>query len=126
MEEGSNEIDLPGKYSPLEEAVLRHLYAHPNWDEGTQSLTRRLMPDLQSETSGQDAKTDAYKKVLYAVETLISERLVAGERLCAVDETIYFERLKLTPKGEAQAIKEKRRPNTLVVDSIPRPERRVD
>jgi hypothetical protein len=115
------EIDLPGKYSKLEEAVLLYLYDHPGWDASTFTLSKVLTGTSQATTEKpEDVDATGVANVQFAIETLIKDRLVSGDRKLAAGELVYFERLKLTPKGESQAIEEKRRP-TKLIHSVPRP-----
>jgi hypothetical protein len=124
QEEGNMaEIYLPGKYSKLEEAVLLYLYDHPGWDASTFTLSKVLTGASQV-TSQKPADVDATSvaNVQFAIETLIKDRLVSGDRQLATGKLVYFEKLKLTTKGESQAIEEKRRPRKLI-HSIPMPDR---
>jgi hypothetical protein len=63
----------------------------------------------------------AFEEVQFAVETLRMENLVRGKRLRANSGDIYYSELKLTPSGEAAAIKQKRRVKKLIID-VPRPQ----
>jgi hypothetical protein len=103
------ETNVPGEFSELEEAILEYLYEHPDSDIGTPGLIKILKPDQNPD--GQQA----YKDVQYAIETLLAARLVKGERHAGFG-SVYHAELSLTPKGEAEAITQRRRVKKIVVN----------
>jgi hypothetical protein len=117
-------INVPGEFNEIEEAILEFLYEHPDWDTGTFSLVKTLRGEPSGSTDEekhQQAKR-AFEDVQHAVETLIMGKLAKGKRLRAASGEIYFSELKLTPSGEAAAIKQKRRLKK-IVNNLPRPKR---
>jgi hypothetical protein len=110
------EIDLPGKYSAIEEAVLIYLYEHPGWDAGTANLVQILKPDLQF-----DELQQSWEEVQYGIETLVKDGLVSGNRYVQ-NGLLQYSKLNLSRQGEVEAITQKRRPTKLVHD-VPRPDR---
>jgi hypothetical protein len=110
------EIDLPGKYNAIEEAILIYLYEHPGWDAGTANLVQMLKPGLQS-----DELQQAWEDVQYGIETLVKDGLVSGNRYLQ-NGLLQYSKLNLSTKGEVEAITQKRRPKKLV-HSVPRPDR---
>ncbi len=113
MKKDGFEVIVPGKFSALEEAILAYLYANPTPALGTKELTQEL--------SNARGKQEGYDQVQYGIETLIVAGLVKGKRSSEMG-TLCHHRLQLTPKGEAEAIKQKRRLKKIVFD-IPRPKR---
>ena len=111
-----HEIDLPGKYSAIEEAILIYLFEHQGWDAGTVNLVQILKPGLQS-----DELQQAWKDVQYGIETLVQDGLVSGNRYVQ-NGLLQYSKLKLSSKGEVDAITQRRRP-TKLVHSVPRPDR---
>lgn len=114
-------LTLPGskgKYSEIEEAILKYLYEHPDWSIGTMSLVQALKSEVKDEESEK-----AFSDIQYGVETLIADKLIKGKRVLA-SQVIQFVQLELTPKGEAEAILQKRRVGEInIISSIPRPPR---
>lgn len=104
------EMNVPGEFSELEEAILEYLYAHPDSGIGTPGLMEILRPDQ----GRPDDQQQAYKDVQYAIETLLAARLVKGERHAGFG-SVYHAELLLTPKGEAEAITQRRRVKKIVV-----------
>lgn len=56
-----------------------------------------------------------YAETLEATEQLIARGYVRGKRQKALDGSIYFDKLKLTPSGERVALKEKHAARTFDV-----------
>jgi hypothetical protein len=113
------EIAIPGKYTEIEEAILIWLYEHPGLDASTDTFTRMFNPGLNMFEPSQELR-EALGKTQFAIETLVEHRLVRGERF--ERGMVLFLKLRLTPKGEAEAITQKRRPKTLI-HNVPRPDR---
>ena len=112
------EMDDTNKFSQMEEAILDYLYAHPDGEIGTPGLMRILKPEQDTD----EQRQEAYKETQYAIETLLAAGLAKGERHSGYGD-VYHSELRLTPKGEAEAIKQRRRPKKAIVEShIPRPE----
>jgi hypothetical protein len=89
----------PSKFNATEEAILAYLYAHPRPEEiGAKDLARILKPEEE----------ESWKETEEAIKTLIAARLVSGKRH-RESEDVWHEKLRLTSKGEAEAIKEERR-----------------
>jgi hypothetical protein len=104
------ESDIPGKFSPEEEAVLDYLYNHPDEAIVTKSLTEVLKPDRDTE----EKQHQSYEEIQGAIEALIVSGLVKGKRGSSSGK-IFFSKLRLTPKGEIAAINERKRPKKIVV-----------
>jgi hypothetical protein len=97
------DVDVPGKFGGAEVAILDYLYKHPE-SIGTSGLVKILKPDHKT---GEQQKL-AFEEIQDGVETLIASRLVKGKRV-SQSGRIEFVQLRLTAKGEAEAIKQKRR-----------------
>lgn len=107
-----SELEVKSKYSETEEFILLHLYDHPGQDASTITLTRQY----KSVDFGSEEWKKAFADTQYGVETLIADQLISGERKMASDKAVYFDKLKLTKKGEAEAIMHKRRIKKIVLD----------
>ena len=113
----------------MEEWIVHQLYEQPKVNHMTHTLFEQLERVLQAEPTRRDTESqlraamgqpplsdDAhieepkleYGAVQYAVETLIQEGLAKGDRNSGVGG-VYFTGLKLTAKGEATAIRQKRK-----------------
>jgi hypothetical protein len=114
-----HEITLPGKYPENEETIMIWLYDHPGHDASTDTFTTLFNPDLKMYEASQE-RQEALKTTQHAIETLVEQRLVAGDRFLQV--MVKFSKLRLTATGEAEAIRQKRRPRTLIY-SVPQPDR---
>jgi len=97
------EMNIPGKFSSLEAAILGYLYDHP---EGVISTTG-LTGILKSEESA----------IQYGIESLIAARLVAGDRFSKSGK-VQYAKLRLTTKGQSEAIKEKRRTKSIILNVL--------
>jgi hypothetical protein len=113
------EVTLPGKYPEIEETILIWLYDHPGHDASTDTFTKLLKPDLKMHEASEELR-EALDKTQFAIETLVEQRLAAGERF--LQGMVKFRELSLTPKGEAEAIRQKRRPRKLI-HNVPQPDR---
>lgn len=119
----------PSGFETIEEWIVHQLYEQPKVNHMTQTLfqhlervlaaepsCREVMNQLRSATGQPPLSADAhieepklvYGAVQHAVETLIQEGLAKGDRNSGVDG-VYFTDLKLTTKGEATAIRQKRK-----------------
>ncbi|SRR6266487_3403673 len=95
-------IEIPpaaGKFSETEEATLAYLYAHPEEEIGAKGLASILKPEEQ----------ESWKDIEEGIKTLIVAGLVVGKRVSDT-QSVWHEKLRLTTKGEMEAIKEERRP----------------
>jgi hypothetical protein len=110
---------IPGKFNKVEEEVLRYLYAHPDDKIGTMDLVATLKPQ---QNSNAEQSKEAFKDIQHAVETFITAQLVRGKRRSAHGD-VYYEHLALTRKGEAEAIMERHRVKTFLIDRACRPPR---
>jgi hypothetical protein len=86
-----------------EAAILDAMYEVKNGTYDSYTLARKLKPTVQ--TSTPEGHT-AFIKTREATEGLIIKNLVRGERLTGADG-VYFNKLKLTPKGERAAIEQR-------------------
>jgi hypothetical protein len=118
-QEKPHEIKIPGKYPEIEETILIWLYDHPGHDASTDTFTEMFNPDLNMYEASEELQ-EALETTQHAIETLVEQRLVAGDRF--LQGRVKFSKLRLTPKGEAEAIRQKRRPRKLI-HSVPRPDR---
>jgi hypothetical protein len=120
--EQDREITLPGKYPENEETILIWLYDHPGHDASTDTFTKMFNPDLKMYEASKELR-EALETTQHAIETLVEQRLVAGDRF--LQGMVKFSKLRLTAKGEAEAIGQKRRPRKLT-HNVPRPDRSKD
>lgn len=95
------EVVIPGKFNARQESILDYLYAHPNLRIATHELAREL--EL------------TFRDVQHEVETLVASQIVKGKRV-ASSGAIAFERIRLTARGEREAIKERRRVKRIIID----------
>jgi hypothetical protein len=118
--------ETPG-YSLLEETILNHLYENPSGLWSTLDLVRALKPsegEIKLDDGEQMKRAQAtFDEVQYAVETLIKDRLVNGELVKQGGQAgkVYFLNLKLTNKGMAAAIEQKRHPMFVLRSILDRP-----
>lgn len=106
------EMNIPGKFNPLEESILDYLYDHPDDEIGTESLAQALKPEQFA--AGVGAEIAVCDEVQNGIETLIAANLVRGKRIAPL-KVVEYSKLRLTPKGEAEAIKQRRRDKKLIV-----------
>ena len=119
----------PGDFNSLEDWIVGYLYEWPKTPHTTYSLLRDALGIVESQpssidtinallkASGREDMTPAaapiedekptFGDVQKSIEDLIEAGTVKGDRNRGV-EGVYFEALKLTPKGEAHAIRRKR------------------
>jgi hypothetical protein len=119
----------PSGFETIEEWIVHQLYEQPKVNHMTHTLFQQLERVLQAEPSRRDIMNQlraamgqpplsadhhieepklVYSAIQYAVETLIQDGLAKGDRNSSVDG-VYFTDLKLTTKGEAAAIRQKRK-----------------
>jgi hypothetical protein len=91
-----NEVIKVGsaEFDEKEEAVLAALYEVSDGSYSTYSLATRLNPGAEDEEAEK-----AFEDVRATTEGLIAKGIIRGERLTGANG-VYFERFKLTPKGE--------------------------
>jgi len=94
----------PGKFNATEEAILAYLYAHPE-KIGAKGLASILKQEEQ----------ESWKDIEEGIKTLIAAELVIGERV-SDSQGVWHEKLRLTRKGEREAIKEERKPMGITVN----------
>jgi hypothetical protein len=92
-------LPIPG-FDGLEVAILNAMYEVENGTYSSYMLFQVLHPDV---ASGTEAAAAAFTQTRDTTEQLIAKGLVGGERKKGADG-VYFERLKLTTKGEQTAI----------------------
>lgn len=95
------------KRSPVlddnESIVLLAMYEVENGTYTSYTLARELNPTVEMNTP---AALAAFTETRDATEQLIGRGFVRGERLKGADG-VYFEKLKLTAKGEQMAIQQR-------------------
>jgi len=116
MEDKPIEVHVPGTFSDTEEAILGYLYDNPDGSMGTTSLMSALQPEQQSTA---EQREQSFEGIQYGIETLVAHLLVKGKRTTEAGKVRYVQ-LRLTSKGQAEAIKQKRRLKKIILD-IPRP-----
>jgi hypothetical protein len=87
-------------FDDKEGAILNVLYEIGSGTHTSYTLARHLNPTVQMSTP---AAGVAFSETRSATERLIARGLVRGERFSGADG-VYFNELKLTPKGERTAI----------------------
>ena len=103
------------EFNEKEEAVLAALYGVSDGSYNTYSLATRLNPGAEGEEAAK-----AFEEVRATTEGLIAKGIMRGERMSGANG-VYFERFKLTPKGERKAIESKNRLRTVTVRAIGQP-----
>jgi hypothetical protein len=93
------------EFDDAEGDVLITIYEWPDVHFSTYTLTQRLNPSLQITAREYRA---AFTQVSSAIEEQIVRGLIRGKRSRGADG-VFFEDLKLTPKGERAAIQERDR-----------------
>lgn len=93
------------EFDSAEGDILIAIYEWPDVPFSTYTLTQRLNPSLQISTP--EYRT-AFAHVGSAIEEHIVRGLIRGKRSRGTDG-VFFEHLKLTPKGERAAIQERDR-----------------
>lgn len=113
MENKDFVLDVPGKFSVTEEAILIYLCEHPNESIGTRDLIEKLKP----EDSTADKQRQTFDEIQYGIETLVAARLVRGKRLSASGKVQYVQ-VRLTPEGEAEALTQQRRVKKIILPHV--------
>ena len=90
-----------------EAAILLALYEAPNGTHTSYTLAWKLNPTVEPGTPPAGV---AFTQTRAAIEQLISRGLVQGDWLTGADG-VYFNKLKLTTKGEQMAIRQKQESN---------------
>jgi hypothetical protein len=91
-------------FDEKETAILFAIYEDANGTYTSYSLAWKLNPTVQV---GTPPAGIAFAKTRDATEQLIARGLVSGERFKGADG-VYFNKLKLTPKGERTAIQQRK------------------
>jgi hypothetical protein len=103
----TKERPMAKKFKPVfdekESAILLAMYEVANGAYTSFSLSTKLNPTVKL---GTPAAGVAFEETRAATERLIVKGLVSGERLRGASG-VYFNALKLTPKGERSAIEER-------------------
>jgi hypothetical protein len=86
-----------------ERAILLAMYEFEDGVYTSYTLASKLNPEVKT---GSDAALTAFTETREATERLIVRGLVRGERLRGANG-VYFNHLKLTPKGEKTAIQQR-------------------
>lgn len=115
---------LSGEYSQIEQDILKYLYEYPGSGAGTVNLVQVLNPGLSIVQPSQELQ-HALANVQYAVETLIVYGLVKGDRVKHMGLLQYLN-LNLTPSGEIEAIKQKRRVPATLTGNTPKEDQSTD
>ena len=119
---------VPYHFGSIEEWILQQVFDFPHASHGTYTLFQQLNQVFQSEPTSRDVVNELrnalrldplpaeenaeqrkrdFNDVERAVETLIAEGWAKGDRNSGVDG-VYYTDLKLTNKGEGEAIRRKR------------------
>jgi len=116
------------KQSETEEAILLYLYDHPTGKHSTLNLASALEDDSLTPEEIADAvkkiaegtlpskirRTRRPEDVQSDIESLIVKGLVRGRERLGTPGNITHADIKLTPRGEREAIEAKNRPRFLV------------
>jgi hypothetical protein len=94
---------FPPVFDTNERAILLAMYEVANGAFTSYTLASKLNPEVKT---GTDAALTAFTETREATERLIVRGLVRGERLRGANG-VYFNQLKLTPKGEQTAIQQR-------------------
>ena len=94
---------FPPVFDDKETAILIAMYHAENGTYDSYSLAWKLNPTVQRGTPPAEV---AFTETRDATERLVVRSLVRGERLTGADG-VYFNKLKLTPKGEKMAIQQR-------------------
>ena len=97
-------------FDKTEEAVLNALYERADGSYSSHMLYPVIHPEVRP---GTPPAGEAFVRVRDATERLIARDLVRGERLNGQDG-VFFNKLKLTKKGERAAIKERNRVKAVI------------
>ena len=93
-------MTLPPAFDAQENAILIAMYEEPNGTYSSYTLSEKLNPEVQRRTEAAGA---VFAETRNVTEQLIVKGLVQGERQKGADG-VYFEKLRLTAKGEQTAI----------------------
>ena len=94
---------FPPVFDSIETAILLAMYEVENGRYDSYALALKLNPTVQRGTPPAEV---AFTGTRDATERLIVRGLVRGGRLTGANG-VYFEKLKLTPKGEQAAIQQR-------------------
>ena len=92
-------------FREMESKILVTLYEQPGSNLNAYTLAQAINPT--DDLASPEYQT-AVEDICEATESLIVRSLVQGTRQRGADDRIYFGRLKLTRKGEREAILERR------------------
>lgn len=95
---------VPPAFDGKETAILIAMYEVENGTYTSYSLAWKLNPAVQIGTPPAEV---AFVQTRDATERLIVRGLVRGERFTGADG-VYFNKLRLTPKGEQMAIQQRK------------------
>ena len=95
---------FPPVFDDKEGAILLAMYEVKNGTYTSYSLALKLNPTAETGTPPAEV---AFAETRDATERLIVRGLVRGERLSG-GNGVYFNKLKLTPKGERTAIQQRK------------------
>ena len=96
---------LTPTFSEMESKILVTLFEQPRSNLNAYTLAQAINPT--DDLASPECQT-AVEDICEATESLIVRSLVQGTRQKGADDRIYFGRLKLTRKGEREAILERR------------------
>ena len=106
------------EFDEKEEALVKALYEASDGTYSSYTLHMKLNPAVPM---GTEEAGKSFGDVRDTTERLIARSLVTGKRLTGADG-VYFEKLKLTPKGEKKAIESKNRLRQVTVRRVGDPE----
>jgi hypothetical protein len=112
LKEGSMAKHFKPAFDSKESAILLTMYEVENGTYTSYSLATRLNPTVKSGTPESGV---AFGETRDATERLIVKGLVSGERLRGANG-VYFNALRLTPKGERAAIEERETKKRLLTE----------
>lgn len=104
------EVNLPGKFSSLEEDILCYLFDRPDGNVGTVELVGLLK-------SAQGTAEQRERSIQYGIESLVAAGLVRGKRI-SKSGRVQYAQLRLTAKGDPEAIRQKRRLKSVNVNIL--------
>lgn len=99
----SENMRFPPVFDDKESAILLAMYEVENGTYTSHTLAEKLNPTVQQ---GTPPAAIAFAETREATERLIVRGLVHGKRLTGADG-VYFNKLKLTSKGERMAIQQR-------------------
>jgi hypothetical protein len=95
---------FPPSFDEIETAILLEIYDQPDGTYDSYTLLRKVNPGVPS---GSEQAVNALTRICAATENLIERGFVRGKRLRGADG-VYFNSLRLTRKGEQNAIRQKK------------------